>query len=233
MIIKNLTRKNNSGQLLRYILRYILTKEKQALSDRTLPKPFLIRKNIRSRTLEGYIHEFKSVESNRVYKRSDQTALHHTILSWSDKDAMYVTDEMLSDIAKQYIKLRGENNLYLGTVHRDRSHIHIHIAVSATQLNGKASRVSKEKFAAIKTSLNLYQKEKYPELSHSLPNHGKKFEFKKTADLIQPFFAKSRISKKELLAAQLERIRSSSKSLDEFLHLLQLQNYEPYFWGSR
>lgn len=232
MIIKNLTRKNNSGQLIMYILRYILTEEKQMPLNQKKSIPFIIRHNIRSRTVEGYIKEFNSNELNRIHKRSNQTALHHTILSWSDKDAKHVTKDMLSDIAKQYIKLRGENNLYLGTVHRDRNHIHIHLAVSGTELNGKASRVSKQRFADIKKSLGTYQKEKYPELSHSLPMHGKKRESERSQKIEVPFNHKNRVSKKELMSTDLESIKAKACSFDEFLNLLQVNGYEPYYRGT-
>jgi hypothetical protein len=232
MIIKNLTRKNNSGQLIKYILRYILTEEKQMPKNQKAPKPFLIRHNIRSRSVDGYIREFQSNNLTRIHKRSNQIALHHTILSWSDKDAIHITEEMLSDIAKQYIRLRGENNLFLGTVHRDRSHIHIHLAVSGTELNGKASRISKEKFADIKKSLTLYQKEKYPSLCHSLPRHGKKKESECSKNLTRPFSTNTRLSKKEQLATHLEKIKSDAKSFNEFLSLLKVQSYEPYYRGT-
>lgn len=226
MIIKNLTRKNNSGQLLKYILRYILDEKKQD------DKPFLIRHNIRSRSLKGYIKEFESNEFNRIHKRSNQTALHHVILSWSDKDTKYITEPMLKDMAKQYITARGENNLYLGTVHKDRNHIHIHLAISGSKLDRTASRISKQKLADIKIMMDAYQREKYPELINSLPKHGKKKE------LIQAEVSKNldkqrrKFSKKDILINTITNIKEQAQSQDNFLSLLELNGYRPYFRGA-
>lgn len=179
MILKNLTRKKTgTGQLVRYIFRYILNEEKQA-SDQQSNSPFIITHNIRNKSVEGYIQEFKDNLLNRTYKRADQTIIHHTILSWSHKDAPQITDSMLRDIGAQFIKLRGENNLFVGTKHVDRQHTHIHFAVSGNQLNGRSSRLSKQAFTELKLTLDAYQKHRYPELVNSLPLHGRSMALKR------------------------------------------------------
>src|SRR5437764_893402 len=123
MIIKNLTRKSGSGQLLQYIFKY-LHQEKQEQHA-----PFIIRHNVRSYDVKGFVKEFKNNAQRRVHARKDQTAIHHTILSWSNKDRVVVTPDMIKRIAKRYIALRGESNLYVGTIHTDREHIHLHLAM--------------------------------------------------------------------------------------------------------
>lgn len=168
MIIKNLTRKNSSGTLLHYLFRYITD------TDKTLvQKPFIVRHNIRSNTIDGYIKEFEQNEKNRIHKRKQQIAINHVILSWSNKDAIQLTDLKLRNMAKMFIKLRGEHNLYVITKHTDQNHIHLHCALSATQISGKSSSISKLSFETLKKSLDAYQKKQYPELSNSLPQHGK------------------------------------------------------------
>ena len=52
--------------------------------------------------------------------------------------------------------------------------------MSGVQLNGYSSRVSKQQFKHIKIELDKYQKEKYPQLVHSLVNHDKKTHRSKT-----------------------------------------------------
>ena len=171
MIVKNLTRKSGTGTLLHYLFKYITSKDAPSEA-----KPFVVRHNIRSGDIAGYIREFEQNEYNRLRKRKDQPAINHVILSWSDKDADKLTDAKLRDMAKEFIRLRGKNNLYVITKHLDRSHIHLHCAVSASQLSGKSSRISKLEFETLKKSLDAYQREKYPELSRSLPAHGKQKE---------------------------------------------------------
>ena len=93
MIIKALTRRSTGpSQLVKYIFRYIHAEEKQAQNQRSQNEnaPFIIRHNIRSRTIDGYIQEFKQNELNRIHKRTDQTVLNHFILSFSPNDSRVV-----------------------------------------------------------------------------------------------------------------------------------------------
>jgi hypothetical protein len=168
--VKTLTRKSgSSSQLIRYILRYI-NSEKKTFSKNGLGSPLLIRHNIRGKRIEEIIAEFKANESRRIHKRSNQPIIHHTIISFNSLDSHCITDQMLMDIAKKYISYK-KNNLYIGAIHKDRRHLHIHIACSATQLSGLANRISKYEFEVLKVNLQEYQLEKYPNLIHSLPKH--------------------------------------------------------------
>lgn len=176
MIIKSLSRKSGSGQLLKYIFRYMLDEEKvkARIEKVNLERSnFLIRHNIRSHTVKGFIREFEENESFRLVHRSDSVKVFHTILSFSNKDTQHINDKLLKDIAKKFIEERGINNLYVGTKHQDRNHIHLHIAVSGTQLNCRSSRISKPQLHHLKLELDKYQQRKYPQLIHSLPDHGR------------------------------------------------------------
>lgn len=228
MIIKNLTRKNpaGTGQLIRYIFRYILSEEKQLPSSR----PFIVRHNLRSRSIEGYIKEFHSNEQNRVSKRKDQTAINHTIISMNGKDTAKLSDATLRTIAKKYIRLRGENNLYLFTKHSDRQHIHLHCAMSATQLDGRSNRITKAQFAAMKLELDSFQKQHFPELIHSLPLHGRSRDAK-TAEKV--LWRDGRASQKEMLKKTIETVFQNSKSTEDFLIQLKTLGHEPYFRAGR
>lgn len=227
-ILKHLTRKgkNGSSPLLRYIFRYIYNPEKSTLV--TQANPFLIRHNIRSRSIAGYIKEFDAVETNRIHTRgSKQTSVHHSILSWSAKDTQHITEEIISDITRHYIKLHVPECLVVGTVHRDRQHLHVHLAISSTRLNGKACRVSKAGFAKIKEELNEYQRTKFPQLKHSLPQHGRKRE----GNIYTVISSDKRLSKKCQLQNEIKKIQSESKSLKDFLQTLITRGFQPYFRG--
>ncbi|MBS1511055.1 MAG: hypothetical protein JST86_09450 [Bacteroidetes bacterium] len=234
MILKSLSRKtNNTGQLVKYICRYVLKEQEHQHASKhqgqeQKEKPFLIRHNLRSRTsLEGFIREFQENEKYRLVKRKSSVRLYHTIISLSNLDKEQVTDAMLKDIGKEFIRLRGKDSLYLGTRHEENvDHLHLHFIISGTRTNGRSSRISKQKFASIKRQLQQYQQEKYPELTHSLPEHGKKKRLAKEQLIEQ--VKKSRQTNKESLLTQLEAIYMQSPSKEAFLQQVQQAGYEVY-----
>lgn len=164
---------------MQYLFRFALNPEKgkddpHIGSEADGRPPFIIRHNLRSRTsIMGLAAEFSANESYRIRKRKDSVRIFHTIISFSNQDREYVTDEVLRGTAKQFIKLRAQNCLVLGTCHRNTESIHLHLLVSGTYLSGRSARLSKEKFHSLKIKLNKYQRQAFPELSHSLPEHGK------------------------------------------------------------
>jgi len=232
VILKSLSRKTNSGsQLVKYVFRYILNPEKHI--DTIAPQilhdshsPLIIRHNIRSRTsIKGFIQEFEENESYRLVKRKDSVRLFHHIIGFSNLDRENVTDKVLKDIAKQFIKLRG-NNLYLGTAHYNTDSIHLHLICSGTQLNGRSSRMSKQQMHHLKLSLDAYQKEKYPELIHSLPEHGKKRRLAKEALITA--IKHERSTNKLSLSTVLEQAYEQATSKKHFLSQIKALGHEPY-----
>ncbi|MEK7227820.1 MAG: relaxase/mobilization nuclease domain-containing protein [Patescibacteria group bacterium] len=238
MILKALTRKVGSGgvvgqQLIRYILRYSLDEQKQinlkGVAKSSGEVPFIIRHNIRSSTLEGFIMEFKQNEKNRIHKRSNQTALNHFIISFSPDDSLHIDDKKLRAIAKKFIQLRGENNLYIGSKHMDKSHIHLHIAGSGTQINGRASRISKKQLADLKKALDAFQMQRFPELTNSLPRHGLSMKQNGLLKHVLPIEQDKRLTQKNAVLKALESAYAKSESLDSFLSELKVQGHEPYY----
>jgi hypothetical protein len=233
MIVKTLSRKSNTNQLVNYIFKYVFKEQKQNITQ-TRPEQskggkgkFIIRHNIRSRSVKGYMKEFKENESYRLVHRKDSVMLFHTIISFSNKDKEHIDDKLLKDIALKFIEERGLNNLYAGTKHEDKDHVHLHIAISGTQLNGRSSRISKQKLHSIKLALDKYQREKYPQLKHSLPEHGKGMRLAKEA-IVERVKTERQTDKQALLEC-LERNFSSSKSLEQFLSQIRDSGHQPYF----
>src|SRR5665647_1817918 len=168
MIIKSLTRKSGTRQLLNYLFK----KEEKLFTNKL--KPIVIRHNVRSRTLDKWVKEFDKNESYRLRKRVDNVKVYHTILSFSNKDKELINEKMIKDIAKQYMKLRGDRNLFVGTAHFDKDHIHIHLVMSGTKyLTGESNRLSRAEFHQLKLAMDAYQRKKYTELIHSLHRQGK------------------------------------------------------------
>ena len=117
-------------------------------------------------------------------------------------------------MAKQYVKLRGDNILVVGTKHV-ADHFHLHLIESATQLNGKSSRLSKKEHASIKQRLQEYQQQRYPFLSHSLPDHGKDKKQKTKEERTSEKFAE----RADLKHSLLELFETASKETASLVHL--------------
>lgn len=231
MIVKSLSRKSNTGQLVNYVFKYVFkernikpTKSEQSNNDKS---KFIIRHNIRSRSVKGFIKEFKENEKYRLVHRKDSVKLYHNIISFSNKDKEHINDKLLKDIAQKFIQERGLNNMYAGTKHEDKDHIHLHITISGTQLNGRSSRISKQQLHHIKIVLDKYQREKYPQLKHSLPEHGKSKKLAKEA--IVERVKTERQTDKQALIECLERAYSTSKSQEQFLSRITNSGHQPYF----
>jgi len=193
----------------------------------------LIKQNIRSRSIKGYIKEFEENEKLRINARKDAVQAHHTIISFSAKDSPHLTDAVMTDFAKHYISLRGAENLYVGDVHTDKDHLHLHLVMSGTQLGtGLSNRISRAEFQQIKVAMQQYQRDKYPQLVHSLPEHGKAKAMGKGGggkNMKTP----DRTTNKEVLSELLETTYAKSKSLSHFLEQLESQGHQPYFRSGR
>lgn len=229
MVFKSLSRRSGStSQLLRYIFRYVLEKEEKEKEIEHKEKPFIIRHNLRTRTISGYVREFEKLESLREHQRSNSVSLYHHILSFSSKDTEHISDELLKDIAAKFIELRGQDNLYIGTKHTDKDHIHLHLAMSAVDVAGRSVRISKQDFEKLKLDLDAYQREQYPELKHSLPEQGRK-DREATREALVQSIQSHRASEKTTLLQTLETAYSQSRSLDQFLEHLTAHGYTPYY----
>lgn len=235
MIIKSLSRKSNTGQLVNYIFRYILDEEKSKQKKETFKtkeSQFLIRHNVRSRSVKGFVKEFQENEKYRLVHRKDSVKLFHTIISFSGKDSHKIDDKLLKDIAKKFITERGLNNLYAGTKHVDKDHVHLHIAISGTQLNGRSSRISKQQFRHLKIEMDRYQREKFSNLIYSFPEHGKSQKQKSREEIIEAV-KQSRLTHKKSLCEILDTTYNNSNSLDHFLSLLKDLGQEAYYRNGR
>lgn len=222
MILKNLTRRSNIGQLVNYIL-------KPEKNEKAEP---ILTHNLRSRSANGWTKEFESNDAIRLYKRSDNIKLNHTILSFSNEDKDHISKELLKDISKKFIELRGKDNVYLASSHHDKDHIHLHILMSATKyMTGESNRISKKEFHELKMALDDYQKEKYPELIHSLPNHGKLTKVQ-SQDISYPFKDSIRkLSQKQQISETITEVFGKTNSSQEFLSQLKFEGLEPYYRG--
>jgi Relaxase/Mobilisation nuclease domain len=225
MIIKSMSRKSNAAQLIKYASKYVLKENDK--HNKQESAVVLVRHNLRSKNVQGYINEFKENEFYRVYKRKDSVVLFHTVLSFSPNDQNYINNTMLKDMAKKFVELRSPNCLNLAVAHLEREHKHVHVITSGIQVNGKSARVSKQEFAHILSELENYQQEKYPELIHSKNSHTKT----KEVDKVQ--LQKTRNSKKLSLLVNLENAYQLAQSKEEFIKSITDNKHEPYYRNGR
>jgi len=219
VIVKHLSRKSNSAQLIKYVLRYVLNEKKTGV-----PSNQVITHNLRGNDINSYINDFKENEKRRIRSRKNNVLLHHVILSWSSKDKENITDTTIQKIAKHYISLRGKNNLYLGAQHLDKNHLHLHLITSGSQINGRSNRMSRNEFAKLKLDLDAFQQTHFPELSHSLPSHG-------TKQLVPaPVIDKrnGRLSQKEQIQQAIHAAYGNANSQASFESALHAMGYTPY-----
>lgn len=205
------------------IIEYILNESKT-------PDSHIYTHNLRSnvRDIKNLTREFIENESYRKYSRSNQVFLNHEILSFHSMDSVKINPAMIQDIMNRFISLRGENGVYLASVHQDTSQVHIHIMVSGLQYrSGRSFYIPKDKLFKLKKDLQDYQKERYPELSYSLPNHGSKREYVTDRE----WFAKHKVGRsieKVILQKTIKEAFEISSTQKEFLNLLAIQNLHYY-----
>jgi hypothetical protein len=143
-------------------------------SKRTDGKARIITHNLRSENLEGYTQEFIQNEAMRKSVHPRQIYMYHTIIAFSDKEnSDNLNDEILQEIVKEYFKLRGRQGLFAAGIHRDKKSLHLHVVESGVEFRtGKAFRLPKSRFLALKRDLQEFHLKKFPELVHSTVNHG-------------------------------------------------------------
>ena len=124
-----------------------------------------------SEDLSTILAEF---ERNARYlsKRKNGVVLYHEVLSFHAKDKNHLQPEVLHDLAKTWLAFRAPNALAFAKPHFDQDHVHIHLVISANNLgSAKKLRLSRTQFAQAKLKMELYQREKHPELAHSQIDH--------------------------------------------------------------
>ena len=102
-------------------------------------------------------------------KRKNGNALYHEVISFSEKDGKFLTEEILHDLVFEYLENRAIGALAYAKVHFDRKNPHVHVVISANLIKSrKKLRITKGQFQAIKKALEKYQKRKYPFLENSI-----------------------------------------------------------------
>ncbi|MBK7764396.1 MAG: relaxase/mobilization nuclease domain-containing protein [Bacteroidetes bacterium] len=210
-----MSRRKNIGTLINYILKEEKESEKNS---------FKMKHNLSGHDKERWIKQFEFNETLRKTKRKDQVAIYHEVMSFSVHDKELINRKVLQDMAKQFVELRGRDNIYLFKQHTDQQHVHIHVAMSGTKfLTGMANRISKTDFEKFRKNMEVYQMMKYPELKRSIV-----YTKERTKEQDKKH---TRQSNKCDIERVLKNIYFSSKSTKDFEEKLRQQGHEPYYRG--
>lgn len=212
------------------LLNYMLFDKDRLFDDKR--KSFVISHNLHGKTIDSWVEQFTLNESFRKIKRSDSTILTHEILSWHTKDAKDITLDKLKAMTNEYIRLRNSNGMFLAVPHFDKEHYHVHICTSGLEFRtGKSLRLSRSEFTKLKKDIQLFQQQHFPELSHSVVDHGKLKPERMSDKEFQYKLRSGRDSKREMLSAILKTCYKKAISRDTFLELLKDCNAIPYSRG--
>ncbi len=162
MIIKAKTYRHNiTTQLINYIGR------ENSVEENTLPIR-IFHNLFPSDELEDIVTQFAENDTHRKHPKNGVT-INHEILSFSPKDAHALTPDILEDLTSVYLHLRAPDSLGFAQVHHDKDHVHVHIAISANEYkSSKSTRLSRTEYRHVRTEIERYQQDAYPEIEHSM-----------------------------------------------------------------
>lgn len=223
MIIKSMSRKSKSfSQLYDYLMR---DENSYCFSRNTYSNP---------RNKKEFIREF--MKNSEFLKTSrGKNYLYHELLSLEENNlSLEKQKEILLDLANKYLKLRADNHLSLGVFHTDKNHIHIHLMISANEIEQeKRIRLSKKEFSSIQATLEEYKNEKYIELSQTSLYQEKKDITKEKQKEQELKNRRNKSSKKDEIKKDLEELFKKASSKTYIGNYLKNKAYEIYTRGKQ
>lgn len=121
MIGKVITGKSFGG-----CIRYVVQKQDAVILDAA---------GVRMQQVNQMINDFNL---QRKYNPNLGKAVGHIALSWSINDSDKLNDELMVNLAKEYLqKMKIKDTQYLIVKHQDKEHPHLHIIYNRVSNNGK------------------------------------------------------------------------------------------------
>lgn len=229
MIIKIKSHKTQKS--FQSLLNYMLNDKDRLFDDKGYS--FAVSHNLKGNSIDEWVKQYQANEEYRKCKRANSVYLTHEIISFHRDDSTNISLGKLEDIARQYVKERGINGMYVAVPHFDKEHYHVHVCASGIEYKtGKAMRLSKTQLQILKKKIQQYQIEKYPELSKSLVNHEKKglalsdkeYKYKERT---------GRATDKEQLLGILKSCYKKAISKDDFFENIKECGLKTYIRGGR
>lgn len=221
MIIKSMSGSNMSfGTLYSYLTR---DDEFELYSHNLYSNPY-----DKEEVIKEFIKNASFIRNSR-----GKNYLYHEILSIKENENLSLNKqkEILRDIANEYINQRAKENLILQAIHTDKQHTHIHLMISANEINSnKRQRLSKQEFATIQKNIEEYQNSKYPYLqSHHYKD--KKNQSKEKRNEQELKYKQQKLSQKDKLREILKQQFEKSTSKIQLHNSLKNLDIEFYIRG--
>ena len=135
---------------------------------------------------------------------------------------------------REYIRQRNPKGIFVAIPHFDKQHYHIHICASGIEFKtGKSLRFTKTELQSLKKNIQQFQMERFPELSKSVVQHGKKDKSILTDREYQIKLRTGRETEKEQLIGMLKTCYKKANSKETFFQLLKECRLIPYERGGR
>ena len=181
--------------------------------------------------------------------RRNGNVLLHEIISFSQGDREFLTEDLIEAFAREYLDRRAPGAKAYARAHFDRQHPHIHFVISANDVaSDRRNRLSRAEFQKLKLAMLEYQKEHYPHLRHSIPpwletqlEQGAEHDLSESSS---PGRAESerkqrlrrerreQLSKKELVVKAVHESMTATTSPEAFFLRMKMRGYRVYKRGS-
>ncbi|MEM7085226.1 MAG: hypothetical protein AAF489_03540 [Bacteroidota bacterium] len=158
------------------LIKYIFDGRKPLLDPEG--NPLYFKRNVRSYDKDKWKKSFNQLEQNRQSHYGNKSVVaYHEVISFHPESTKHLNRALIKDLVNRYIELRCNDQIVVGGTHfeADGKNWHTHLIFSGIkQSDGRSARISQARFEAIKKELQKYQMEKYPEISDSVVEHGRK-----------------------------------------------------------
>ncbi len=228
-------RKGSPGKAFNFVplLKYILKHHHEKLPNQS--ESFIYTHNVRGTDdVRALARQFLDNEKYRIRKGRNQNFVQHVVLSFHVLDREYITSHTLKAVIREFILKKDPMGMYVACPHYDKGHIHVHLACSTIQYKHSTSlHQTKKEFQELKVSMELFQKENFPELVHSGNNHERANERAKVSDPEYRLTKQGRVSRKDLLKEKISYAISTSASMDELAEQLKEMSIPVYSRGNK
>lgn len=198
--------------------------------------------NLFSRKPDGIETEFRKNFSFAT-KRKNGVTMYHEVISITRSKQINQQEqiEILRQVVYKYIQQRAGNNVVYGVLHDDKTdNLHYHLVISSNALeSSKKHRLSKAQFESVKSNLELFVLDYYPELQQKkLISKDKQCWGQKDGLSNKGVELKRRTGKtpqRDIVKESLLNIFASATTREEFIELMESEHFALYkrgkHWG--
>lgn len=185
-----------------------------------------------SKDRKEFINEFYN-NSKHIKNARGKVFLYHEVLSLEKNNlSTEQQKEILHDLAQMYLYQRAELHLSFGVVHEDKENIHLHLMISANEIEGdKRIRLSKNEFSQVQQAIQRYKNQKYPELEET-QHYKKRKDFSKSKQNEQEIKNRGAKSQKTIIKERLQEIFRKAQSYSGLDKSMENNGFELYKRGN-